>query len=92
MRLGQADQATVFVEGAGQDHAPEVDAIDIVADRLLAQKGMKAGVAVVGLKGQQVRRDGRQIGRSVNLVQRQEGRKVVVWPPDQAEAPLRYPF
>ena len=36
--------------------------------------------------------DGRQVGRSVNLVQRQDGRKVVVWPPEQAEAPLRYPF
>lgn len=36
--------------------------------------------------------DGRQIGRSVALVQRQEGRKVVVWPPEQAEAPLRWPF
>ena len=36
--------------------------------------------------------DGRQIGRSVALVQRQEGRKVVVWPPEQAEAPLQYPF
>ena len=35
---------------------------------------------------------GRQIGRSVALVQRQEGRKVVVWPPEQAEAPLRWPF
>ena len=36
--------------------------------------------------------DGRQVGRSVNLVQRQDGNKVVVWPPEQAEAPLRYPF
>ena len=36
--------------------------------------------------------DGRQVGRSVNLVQRQDGRKVVVWPPEQAEAPLQYPF
>ena len=35
---------------------------------------------------------GRQVGRSVALVQRQEGRKAVVWPPEQAEAPLRYPF
>ena len=35
---------------------------------------------------------GRQVGRSVALVQRQEGRKVVVWPTEQAEAPLRYPF
>ena len=36
--------------------------------------------------------DGRQVGRSVALVQRQDGDKVVVWPPEQAEAPLRYPF
>ena len=36
--------------------------------------------------------DGRQVGRSVNLVQWQDGRKVVVWPPEQAEAPLRWPF
>ena len=36
--------------------------------------------------------DGRQVGRSVALVQRQDGNKVVVWPPEQAEAPLRYPF
>ena len=35
---------------------------------------------------------GRQIGRSVALVQRQEGRKVVVWPPELAEGELRYPF
>ncbi len=35
---------------------------------------------------------GRQIGRSVALVQRQNGRKVVVWPPDLAEGELRYPF
>lgn len=35
---------------------------------------------------------GRQIGRSVALVQRQGGRKVVVWPPELAEGELRYPF
>ena len=35
---------------------------------------------------------GRQVGRSVVLVQRQEGRKVVVWPPEQAQGTLRYPF
>ena len=35
---------------------------------------------------------GRQVGRSVSLVQRQEGRKVVVWPAEQAEAPVRWPF
>ena len=35
---------------------------------------------------------GRQIGRSVILVQRQEGRKVVVWPPEQAQSAVRYPF
>ncbi len=35
---------------------------------------------------------GRQVGRSVALVQRQEGRKVVVWPAEQAEAPVRWPF
>lgn len=36
--------------------------------------------------------DGRQVGRSVALVQRQEGRKVVVWPPEVAEGTLRWPF
>ena len=35
---------------------------------------------------------GRQIGRSVALVQRQNGRKVVVWPPELAEGELQYPF
>ena len=35
---------------------------------------------------------GRQIGRSVALVQRQEGRKVVVWPTEQAEGAVRWPF
>ena len=35
---------------------------------------------------------GRQVGHSVALVQRQEGRKVVVWPPEQAQSPVRYPF
>ena len=35
---------------------------------------------------------GRQIGRSVALVQRQDRRKVVVWPPELAEGELRYPF
>ena len=35
---------------------------------------------------------GRQIGRSVALIQRQNGRKVVVWPPELAEGELRYPF
>lgn len=35
---------------------------------------------------------GRQIGRSVALVQRQAGRKVVVWPPELAEGALQYPF
>ncbi len=35
---------------------------------------------------------GRQIGRSVALVQRQNGRKVVVWPPELAEGQLQYPF
>lgn len=35
---------------------------------------------------------GRQVGRSVALVQRQDGRKVVVWPAEQAEASIRWPF
>ena len=35
---------------------------------------------------------GRQVGHSVALVQRQEGRKVVVWPAEQAQAAVRYPF
>lgn len=35
---------------------------------------------------------GKQIGRSTLLVQWQGGRKVVVWPPSLATAPLRYPW
>ena len=35
---------------------------------------------------------GRQVGRQVSLVQRQDGEKVVVWPPEQAQAEVRYPF
>ena len=35
---------------------------------------------------------GRQIGRSVVLVQWQQGSKVIVWPPEQAERPLAYPW
>jgi len=35
---------------------------------------------------------GRQVGRNVTLVQRQDGGKVVVWPPEQAEGEVRHPF
>ena len=35
---------------------------------------------------------GRQVGRSVALIQRQQGRKVVIWPPEQAQSPVSYPF
>ena len=35
---------------------------------------------------------GRQIGRSVALIQRQNGRKVVVWPQELADGELQYPF
>ena len=35
---------------------------------------------------------GRQVGRSVVLVQWQQGRKVIVWPPEQTERPLAYPW
>ena len=35
---------------------------------------------------------GRQVGRHVTLIQWQDGRKMVVWPPEQAEAEVRYPF
>jgi branched-chain amino acid transport system substrate-binding protein len=35
---------------------------------------------------------GRQIGRSVVIIQWQEGRKVVVWPPEQRQARLVYPW
>ena len=35
---------------------------------------------------------GRQIGRSVVIVQWQGGRKVVVWPPERNPAPLRCPW
>ena len=35
---------------------------------------------------------GRQIGRSVVIVQRQEGRKVIVWPPEQRQGELVYPW
>jgi branched-chain amino acid transport system substrate-binding protein len=40
----------------------------------------------------QIDEAGRQVGRSVALVQRQEGRKMVVWPPELADGELRYPF
>jgi len=35
---------------------------------------------------------GRQIGRSVVLVQWQQGRKVIVWPPEQRQGKLVYPW
>ena len=35
---------------------------------------------------------GRQIGRETLLVQWQRDRKVIVWPPEQAEKPLVYPW
>jgi branched-chain amino acid transport system substrate-binding protein len=35
---------------------------------------------------------GRQVGRSVVLVQWQNGRKTVVWPPEQRQAELLYPW
>ena len=35
---------------------------------------------------------GRQIGRPVALIQRQNGRKTAVWPPDLADGALRWPF
>ena len=35
---------------------------------------------------------GRQVGRSVALVQRQDGRKTAVWPPELADGGLRWPF
>jgi branched-chain amino acid transport system substrate-binding protein len=35
---------------------------------------------------------GRQVGRSVVLVQWQDEHKVVVWPPEQQQARLRYPW
>ena len=35
---------------------------------------------------------GRQIGRSVVIVQWQRGRKVIVWPPEQRQARLIYPW
>jgi branched-chain amino acid transport system substrate-binding protein len=35
---------------------------------------------------------GRQIGRSVVLIQWQRGRKVVVWPPEQRQCRLVYPW
>ena len=35
---------------------------------------------------------GRQVGRSTLLVQWQQGRKVILWPPEQRQAPLVYPW
>ena len=35
---------------------------------------------------------GRQVGRSVALVQRQHGDKVVVWPPESADGQLNWPY
>jgi branched-chain amino acid transport system substrate-binding protein len=35
---------------------------------------------------------GRQIGRSVVIIQWQQGRKVIVWPPEQRQASLVYPW
>lgn len=35
---------------------------------------------------------GRQIGRSVVIIQWQQGRKVIVWPPAQRQARLSYPW
>ena len=35
---------------------------------------------------------GRQVGRSVALVQWQRGRKVIIWPPEQALGELAYPW
>ena len=35
---------------------------------------------------------GRQVGRPVALTQRQNGRKAVIWPPEQADGRLQWPF
>ncbi len=35
---------------------------------------------------------GRQVGRSVALIQWQQGRKVIIRPPEQRQAPLAYPW
>jgi branched-chain amino acid transport system substrate-binding protein len=37
-------------------------------------------------------RAGRQVGHRVLTVQWQDGARVVVWPPEQAGASLRYPL
>ncbi len=39
-----------------------------------------------------IEESGRQVGHEVSLVQRQAGRKVVVWPHESAQATVQYPF
>ncbi len=95
-RVGQAHSVPVDYPMA------QAYASGLVVERCLAEAGTLDEDALRNAAGDldfttfygrfRIDEDGRQVGRSVNLVQRQEGRKVVVWPPEQAEAPLRYPF
>ena len=105
---GAADALRMLNDGASAANVPvdyamaQAMAAGLVAERCVALAGDLDDDALLNVAVNadfttfygrfKIDEAGRQIGRSVALVQRQHGRKVVVWPQELAEGELQYPF
>ena len=105
---GAADALRMLNDGASAANVPvdyamaQAMAAGLVAERCVALAGDVDDDALLNVAVNadfttfygrfKIDEAGRQIGRSVALVQRQHGRKVVVWPQELAEGELQYPF
>ena len=105
---GAADALRMLNDGASSANVPvdyamaQAMAAGLVAERCVALAGDLDDDALLNVAVNadfttfygrfKIDEAGRQIGRSVALVQRQHGRKVVVWPQELAEGELQYPF
>ena len=105
---GAADALRMLNDGASAADVPvdyamaQAMAAGLVAERCVALAGDLDDDALLNVAVNadfttfygrfKIDESGRQIGRSVALIQRQNGRKVVVWPQELAEGELQYPF
>ena len=88
----QVDYPMVQAYAAGVVAQRCVEVSDSLEDRVLRDTAGKLDFSTFYGRFKIDPATGRQVGRSVVLVQRQSGKKVVVWPPEQRQCALDYPW
>ena len=88
----QVDYPMIQAYAAGVVAQGCVEASESLEDRVLRDTAGKLDFSTFYGRFKIDAATGRQVGHSVLLVQRQAGKKVVVWPPEQRQRTLAYPW